>query len=78
VCEKREHVNYLKEVKFSERRRREALRMIGTSRLRVQPKRQSAKELGSTRIQSTPKSFRVDTRDVVTLQAVDRWKNCAA
>jgi hypothetical protein len=31
-----------------------------------------------TRIQTTPKSFRVDTNEVVTVQAVDRWKNCAA
>jgi hypothetical protein len=31
-----------------------------------------------TRIQPTPKSFRVDTGDVVTLQAVDCWKSCAA
>jgi len=29
------------------------------------------------RIQPTPKSFRVDTVDVVTLQAVNRWKSCA-
>jgi hypothetical protein len=42
VCEKREHVNgnYRKEVKVSERRRREALRMIWPSRSQVRPKRQ--------------------------------------
>jgi hypothetical protein len=34
--------------------------------------------VGITRIQPTPKSFRVDTSEVVTVQAVDRWKNCAA
>jgi hypothetical protein len=47
VCEKREHVKYRKEVKFSERRRRKALRMSGPSRSQVQPKRQSANALGS-------------------------------
>ncbi len=78
MFEKREHVNYLKEVKCIEKRRREALRMIGPSRLQVQPKRQSVKALGVTRIQPTPKSFQVDTIDVVTLQGVDLWKNCAA
>jgi hypothetical protein len=31
-----------------------------------------------TRIQPTPKSFGVDTIDVVTLQTVDCLKNCAA
>jgi hypothetical protein len=35
VCKKREQANYLNEVKVSERRRREALRMIGTSRSQV-------------------------------------------
>jgi hypothetical protein len=53
VCEKREHVNgvendnYPEGVKVSERRRREALRMIWPSKSQVQPKRQSAKALGS-------------------------------
>ena len=47
MCEKREHVKYLKEVKFSERRRREVLRRIWTSRSQIQPKRQSAKSFGS-------------------------------
>ena len=47
VCEKREHVNgnYRKEVKVSERRRREALRMIWPSRSQVQPKRQLKRRL---------------------------------
>jgi hypothetical protein len=34
--------------------------------------------VGITRIQPTPKSFQVDTINVVTLQGVDLWKNCAA
>jgi hypothetical protein len=33
--------------------------------------------VGITRIQFTPKSFGVDTDDVVTLQSVDGWKSCA-
>jgi hypothetical protein len=60
---------------FSERRRREALRMIGTSR---STQKTVCESVGITRIQPTLKSFRVDTSDVVTLQAVERWKNYAA
>jgi hypothetical protein len=80
VGEKREHVNYLKEVKFSKMRRREALRMAGPSRSQVQPKRQAAKALGSpvSRLLRNLFEWRVDTSDVVTLQSVDNWKNCAA
>jgi len=36
------------------------------------------KIVGITRIQPTPKSFPMDTGDVVVLQAVERWKNCTA
>jgi hypothetical protein len=69
VFEKREGVNYLKEVKFSERRRREALQMIGPSRLQVQPKRQSAKMLRSPVSNLLQNLFEwTDSSDVVTLQ----------
>jgi hypothetical protein len=62
VCEKREHVNgtYRKEVKPSERRRREALKMIWLSRSQVETIAAGRKSGVITRIQPTPKKFRVD------------------
>jgi hypothetical protein len=77
VFEKREHVNYLKEVKFSERRRREAVRMTWALEVAGSFEMTVCESVGITRSQPTPKSFRVDTSDVVTLQTVESWKNCA-
>jgi len=51
--------------------------LLGFDRRCVRRIARGVESVGITRIQPTPKSFRVDTSDVVTLQAVERWKNCA-